>query len=264
MLPQKKPSFGITTQASAATALLLSCACLAQPLTPQGPTRTETPPNIADIIAQDAKWASINRWRIQSDVQTKIFETTQDVTVNKARTPDKASREFERFINDGSNPIEVSRPKLTTSGKVTTTPAPIVPTPSGTPAIEIFFRIFLFGAAGMPREGSPSTMLWSTELSFAYSGYGEWTLFGESAPSAFTTMIEPGAALDVVFELELRYDTSTTADDVRFLFETGGNPLTELPELAFDMQLLVVPAPPIMSLAGMALLVSSRRRRVRS
>ena len=264
MLPQKKPLFGITSKASAAAALLFSCACMAQPLTPQGPTRTETPPNIADLIARDAQWASLTRWRIQSDLQTKIFETTQDVTVNKARAPNMAYREYERFICDGSKPVEVSKPKLTTSGKVTTTPAPLVPAPSGTPAIELVFRIFLFGGSGLPREGSLSSPLWSTELSFSYSGYGEWTLFGESAPSAFTTLIGPGSALDVVFEMEIRYDTLTTTDDVRFLFETGGNPLTELPELAFDMQLVEVPAPPIMSLAGMALLVSARRRRVRS
>lgn len=250
-------------RAGALAVFLLSCPGVAQPLTPQGPTRTETPPNIADIIARDAQWASINRWKIQNDVQTKIFETTQDVTVNRARTPNMMTREYESFIRDGSTPVEVSKPKLTASGKVTTTPAPVVPTPSGMPAIELFFRVFLFGGTGSPRASSQSAPLWSTELSFSYSGYGEWTLFGESAPSAFTTLIDPGAALDVVFEMEIRYDTAATADDVRFLFQSGGNPLTALPELAFDMQLLEIPAPPITALMGMAVVCASRRRRVR-
>ncbi len=69
--------------------------------------------------------------------------------------------------------------------------------------------------------------------------------------------------LEAPYEVASEY-TSTTADDVCFSFETGGNPPTQLPELAFDLQLLEVPAPPIMSLMGMALLVSSRRRRIRS
>lgn len=250
----------IGTFVGVAAAFVLSGTAFAQPLTSQGKTWTEspTPPG---IIALQSQKATIDRWRILQDTQTKIFEIQQDVTVNKAKVADKAYQEMQRYINDGSAPVQIKQPKLTTSGKVTTSPAPGVPLPSGTPAAELYFRMFLFSGSGSPRTATPASPLWSTELSYSYSGYGEWTLFGESAPSAFIAMIDPGTTLDVVFEMEFRYDTSAAGDDVRFLFATGGNPMTELPEMTFDLQMLVVPGPPAAWMAAATMLLAARRRR---
>ena len=49
-------------------------------------------------IAADAQKQQAERQKIQADLQTKIFEITQDVTVNKAKTADKAAQSFDGYI----------------------------------------------------------------------------------------------------------------------------------------------------------------------
>ena len=49
-------------------------------------------------IAADAQKQQMERWKIMQDVQTKMFEISQDVTVNKAKTADKAFGAFDGYI----------------------------------------------------------------------------------------------------------------------------------------------------------------------
>ena len=49
-------------------------------------------------IAADAQKQQMERWTIMQDVQTKMFEIGQDVTVNKAKTADKAFNAFDGYI----------------------------------------------------------------------------------------------------------------------------------------------------------------------
>ena len=49
-------------------------------------------------VASDAKKQQTERWKIMQDTQTKIFEITQDVTVNKAKTADKAFSAMDGYI----------------------------------------------------------------------------------------------------------------------------------------------------------------------
>jgi hypothetical protein len=43
----------------------------------------------------------MERWKVLQDTQTKIFEIQQDVTVNKARTADKAFQKWDDYIRGG-------------------------------------------------------------------------------------------------------------------------------------------------------------------
>ncbi|MBI3929411.1 MAG: hypothetical protein HY319_27950 [Armatimonadetes bacterium] len=49
-------------------------------------------------IAADAAKQRSERWKIMNDTQTKIFEITQDTTVNKAKTADKAFNAMDQYI----------------------------------------------------------------------------------------------------------------------------------------------------------------------
>ncbi len=49
-------------------------------------------------IAANAQKQRTERWKIMTDTQTKIFEITQDVTVNKAKTADKAFNAMDQYI----------------------------------------------------------------------------------------------------------------------------------------------------------------------
>ena len=49
-------------------------------------------------IAADAQKQAMERFKIKSDLQTKIFEITQDITVNKAKTADKAAQTWDGYI----------------------------------------------------------------------------------------------------------------------------------------------------------------------
>lgn len=49
-------------------------------------------------IAADAQKQRAERWKVMSDTQTKIFEITQDVTVNKAKAADKAFQAMDGYI----------------------------------------------------------------------------------------------------------------------------------------------------------------------
>ena len=49
-------------------------------------------------VAADAQKQRAERWKIMQDTQTKIFEITQDVTVNKAKTADKAFNAMDGYI----------------------------------------------------------------------------------------------------------------------------------------------------------------------
>ena len=46
----------------------------------------------------DAANQRAERWKIMQDLQSKIFEIAEDVTVNKARTADKAFKAMDDYI----------------------------------------------------------------------------------------------------------------------------------------------------------------------
>ncbi len=49
-------------------------------------------------IAADAQKQRMERWKLEQDVQTKIFEIIQDVAVNKCKTADKCCNAFDGYI----------------------------------------------------------------------------------------------------------------------------------------------------------------------
>ncbi|MGE0492536.1 MAG: hypothetical protein AB7S38_25195 [Vulcanimicrobiota bacterium] len=49
-------------------------------------------------IQADAQKQQMQRWKIMQDTQTKIFEITQDVTINKAKTADKMFNQVDAYI----------------------------------------------------------------------------------------------------------------------------------------------------------------------
>lgn len=49
-------------------------------------------------VATEAQKQSAERWKIMQDMQTEIFQITQDVTVNKAKTADKAFNALDGYI----------------------------------------------------------------------------------------------------------------------------------------------------------------------
>lgn len=54
-------------------------------------------PFVMQMKADDQK-QQMERWKILQDTQTKIFEIQQDVTVNKARTQEKAFNRWDEYI----------------------------------------------------------------------------------------------------------------------------------------------------------------------
>jgi len=46
----------------------------------------------------DAQKQQMQRWKILQDTQTKIFEITQEVTVNKAKVQDKIFEKWDSYI----------------------------------------------------------------------------------------------------------------------------------------------------------------------
>ncbi|MBI3926248.1 MAG: hypothetical protein HY319_11960 [Armatimonadetes bacterium] len=48
--------------------------------------------------AAQAQKHRAQRWQIMADLQTKIFEITQDVTVHKAKTADKAYDAWDKYV----------------------------------------------------------------------------------------------------------------------------------------------------------------------
>ena len=53
---------------------------------------------IGTQIQADAQKQQAERQKIQADLQTKIFEITQDVTLNKQKTADKAAQSFDGYM----------------------------------------------------------------------------------------------------------------------------------------------------------------------
>jgi len=49
-------------------------------------------------IAADAQKQQMQRWKILQDLQTKIFEITQDVTIHRMKTADKLVNQFDAYI----------------------------------------------------------------------------------------------------------------------------------------------------------------------
>ena len=49
-------------------------------------------------IAADAQKQQMEREKIKADLQTKVFEVTQDITVNKQKTADKAFNNMDTYI----------------------------------------------------------------------------------------------------------------------------------------------------------------------
>ena len=49
-------------------------------------------------IQADAQKQQAQRWKIQQDVQTKIFEIIQDVSINRAKTADKMANQVDSYI----------------------------------------------------------------------------------------------------------------------------------------------------------------------
>lgn len=75
-------------------------------------------------ICADAQRQQMERWRIQQDTQTRIFEIQQDVTANRAKTQDKAFQTFDSYIRDDS-----PAPRATPAPTATPTPPSTPPTP---------------------------------------------------------------------------------------------------------------------------------------
>ena len=50
------------------------------------------------MMTQMASQQQMQRWKIMQDTQTKIFEITQDVTINKAKTADKMFNQVDSYI----------------------------------------------------------------------------------------------------------------------------------------------------------------------
>lgn len=246
----------------AAAALLSGFASLAQPLTPTGPKTTQQISDFQAMIAADAELMRKNRWAFQSSLMTSIIETTQNVTVNKGKTTDLKFLSMESYINSGDKPVEISKPKFTASGKVTVSPSPLSPppAPASTPGISIYFRVFAQVESALPRQSSPATV-WSSEFAFTYSGYGVWSMVAQSPDSAFTTLIAPGDAIRINFEVESAYDTTLADGIVDYSLLSSPELTPELPELAFSSQWLEVPVPgmPITSLWTCCVLARRRR-----
>lgn len=237
-------------------------ATFGQPLTPTGPTTTQQVSDIQAMIAMEAELMRKNRWAFQQSLMTSIIETSQNVTVNKAKTTDLKFLSMESYICTGDKPVEVSKPKFTASGKVSVTPSPMSPppAPASTPGISIYFRLFAQVESALPRLQSPATV-WSSEFAFTYSGFGVWSMVAQSPDSDFTALIAPGDALRITFEIESAFDTTLADGIVDYSLLSGGGLTPELPELAFSSQWLQVPAPgvPILMLA-MSCLAARRRR----
>ncbi len=49
-------------------------------------------------VRADAQKQEAQRRKIEHDTQTKIFEITQDVTVHRAKTADKAANAFSAYL----------------------------------------------------------------------------------------------------------------------------------------------------------------------
>ena len=49
-------------------------------------------------IAASAQKSEMERWKILSDTQTKIFEMQQEVTLNRAKTQDKLFNKWDDYI----------------------------------------------------------------------------------------------------------------------------------------------------------------------
>lgn len=67
---------------------------------PSGDPNDPQAQSIQQQINEDAQKEQMERWKIQQDQQTKIFETQQDVTQNKAQTQDKAYKKWDEYIKD--------------------------------------------------------------------------------------------------------------------------------------------------------------------
>ncbi len=49
-------------------------------------------------IMRDAEKSRMDRWKIQQDMQSKLFQTIQDVTTSRAKTADKSSNNMDAYI----------------------------------------------------------------------------------------------------------------------------------------------------------------------
>ncbi|MBS1792271.1 MAG: hypothetical protein JSS81_00375 [Acidobacteria bacterium] len=56
--------------------------------------------SIMSQLSQDAQKQQAERWKIMKETQNRIFEITQDVTVNKARTADKMYEAMDNYIRN--------------------------------------------------------------------------------------------------------------------------------------------------------------------
>lgn len=56
--------------------------------------------NIASQMMAEEQKQKMERWRVQQETQTKIFQIQQDITVNKARTQDKAYNAWDAYIRN--------------------------------------------------------------------------------------------------------------------------------------------------------------------
>jgi hypothetical protein len=70
---------------------------------PSSRVRFHPPPrgpvvNVYDQIRADRERARMERWRIQRETQTKIFEQQQEITINRARNQDRGYRAWDNYI----------------------------------------------------------------------------------------------------------------------------------------------------------------------
>ena len=66
----------------------------------QAQAQTAQAQTIQEQLQKDAQQQQGQRWNILQEIQTKIFEVQQDVTVNKARTADRAFDKMDGYIRE--------------------------------------------------------------------------------------------------------------------------------------------------------------------
>jgi hypothetical protein len=78
------------------------------PVMQQQPSTQPTNDSVVNQIMQDNQQQQMERWKIQQDTQTKIFENQQDITVNKQKAADKAFQTYDQSIRASNDPDAVA------------------------------------------------------------------------------------------------------------------------------------------------------------
>jgi hypothetical protein len=231
----------------------------------QWTTTNPDPASIMANIAADAKRMQVERWRIQQDLQTKIFETTQDITVNRSKSLDLKLQAYDEYIRGDPGPWTIKNPTVQSSGKITITPASGgQPAPGDAPVVSYAMKIFLYIVGQGPSSNAAPSPIWESDvLTSTASGFGSFDYSLSFNDAAFIQTLSDTDALDVQTVFTAHFDTTNvSADDVRVVIGTGVDPYPDLPETSFSM--VVVPEPMHLSGAALALWALCKRNPFRS